>query len=33
MVNDIDYDGIKVSLSKKDFCKIEKKNNICINVF
>ena len=33
MVNDIDYDGIKVPVSKKDFCKIEKKNNICINVF
>ena len=28
MVNDLDFAG-----SKKDFGKIEKKNNICINVF
>ena len=30
-VNDLDYDGI--SCAKKDFSKIEKRNNICINVF
>ena len=33
MVNDLDYEGIKFPVSKKDYCKIEKKNNICINVF
>ena len=33
MVLDLDYDGIKFPVSKKDFGKIEKKNNICINVF
>ena len=33
MVNDLDYGGIKFPVSKKDFGKIEKKNNIFINVF
>ena len=33
MVNDIDYEGIKFSVSIRDYCKIEQKNNICINVF
>ena len=33
MVNDLNYEGIKFPFSKKDYCKIEKKNNICINVF
>ena len=33
MVNDLDYEGIKFPVSKKDFGRIEKKNNICINVF
>ena len=33
MVSDLDYEGIENSVSKKDFGKIEKKNNICINVF
>ena len=33
MVSDLDYEGIENSASKKDFGKIEKKNNICINVF
>ena len=32
-MNDLDYEGIKYSVSKKDYCKIEKKNNISINVF
>ena len=32
MANDLDYEGIKFPVSKKDYCKIEKKNNICINV-
>ena len=28
----LDYSGINFSISKKDYCKIEKKS-ICINVF
>ena len=32
MVNDLDSEGIKFSVSGKDYCKIEQKNNICINV-
>ena len=26
MVNDLDYEGIKFLVSKKDYCKIEEKN-------
>ena len=33
MVNNFDYEGIEFPVSKKDLSKIEKKNNICINVF
>ena len=33
MINDLDYKGIKFTVSKKDYCKIEKQVNICINVF
>ena len=33
MVNDLDYECIKFPVSNKRYCKIEKKNNICINVF
>ena len=33
MINDLDYEHIKFPVSKRDYCKIEKKNNICINVF
>ena len=33
MVNDLDHKDIKFSVSKKDYKKIEQKNNICINVF
>ena len=33
MVNDLDYEGIEFAFSEKGFNKIEKKNNICINVF
>ena len=33
MINDLDYEGIKFPVSKKDYCRIEKQNNICINVF
>ena len=32
LVNNLDYDGIKFSVDKEDFSKIETKNNICINV-
>ena len=33
MVNDFDYEGIKFPVSKRDYSKIEQKNNICISVF
>ena len=33
MINDLDYEGIKFPVSKTDYCKIERQNNICINVF
>ena len=33
MVNDLDYVDIKFPVSKTGYCKIEQKNNICINVF
>ena len=33
MINELDYEGIKFPVSKKDYCKIERQNNICINVF
>ena len=33
MINKLDYERIKFPVSKKDFCKIERQNNICINVF
>ena len=33
MVYDLDFEGIEFSVSKKDYRKIEQKNNICINVF
>ena len=33
LANDLNYDGIKFSVQDKDFSKIGKKNNICINVF
>ena len=33
MINDLDYEGFKFPVSKKDYCKIERQNNICINVF
>ena len=32
IVNDLDCEGIEFPVSKKDFSKIEKKNNICTNV-
>ena len=33
MINGLDYEGIKFPISKKDYCKMERKNNIYINVF
>ena len=33
MINDLDYEDIKFPFAKKDYCKIEKKNNICMNLF
>ena len=33
MANELDYDGVKFTVSKKYYCKIEQKNDICINVF
>ena len=32
MINYLDYQGIKFLVSKKDYCRIERQNNICINV-
>ena len=33
MINNLNHEGIQFPVSKRDYCKIEKKNNICINVF
>ena len=33
LVDDLDYEGIRFPVSKKDYCRIERQNNICINVF
>ena len=33
VINDLDYGEGKFSVSKKDCCKIETQNKICINVF
>ena len=33
MTNDLNYEAIKFPVSEKDYCKIERQNNICINVF
>ena len=33
MTNDLNYEGIKFPVSKKDYCRIQRQNNICINVF
>ena len=33
MINDLDYEEIKFPVSKTDYCKIERQNNICITVF
>ena len=31
--NNLIYEEIEFPISKKDYCKIKKQNNICINVF
>ena len=33
MINSLDYEGINFLFQKKDYCKIERQNNACINVF
>ena len=33
MINDLDYEGIKLPVSKKDYCRIERQNSIGIKVF
>ena len=33
LANNLNYDGIKFPVREKDFSKIEKKNNVCINVY
>ena len=33
LVNSLNYDGIVFPVRDKGFTKIEKRNNICINVF
>ena len=33
MINDLNYGGIKFTASKNDHHRIERQNNICINVF
>ena len=33
MITDLDYEGIEFSVSNKHYCRIERQNNICINLF
>ena len=33
LANNLNYEGIEFPISKKDYCKIKKQNNICINTF
>ena len=33
MISDLDYEEIKFPVSKKDYCRIERQNNIRINIF
>ena len=33
LANNLNYDGVGFRARKKDFSKIERKTNICINVF
>ena len=32
-INDLDYEGVKFPVPKKDYCRIERQSNICIDVF
>ena len=31
-IDDLNYEGIKFPVSKKDYCRIERQSNICINM-
>ena len=33
MINDLNSGRIKLPVSKKNYCKTERQNNICLNVF
>ena len=33
LIKNLDYDGIELTVQEKDFGKIQKKNNIWINVY
>ena len=33
LANKLNYEGIEFPVSRKDYCKFEKQNNIFINVF
>ena len=33
MINKLDYERIKFPVSKKNYCKIDRQNNVCTNVF
>ena len=33
MINDLDFEGIKLPVSKRYYSKVERQNNICIDVF
>ena len=33
IVSKLDYEGINFPVSKKDYCRLEMQNKICINVF
>ena len=33
MINKLDYERIKFPISKKNYCKIDRQNNVCTNVF
>ena len=33
MINNLNYEGIKFPVSRRNYCRIERQNNICINVF
>ena len=32
MVSELDYEGFKSPVSRKEYCRIERQNNVCINV-